>query len=248
MPRTAVELFAQPRIEAEYRADGSVLVRSSEPLGPYAPSMAHLFRAGAAAHPERVLAAVRTADGTGWDTLTWGEARTHADAIAQALLEHGLGPERPLLILSGNSLEHLLMLLGAHTAGVPVGHPSAHPPGRSMLASATSESATTTPSTFSWSAKPVSSSWPAPSVSAGGSGTPRSSLSSSSVSLTANPPRWASPHSLPTLTRNWATRSSTRVVVPGVVAADAPRLATVGFALRPVRRPQRRHARLEIDS
>jgi feruloyl-CoA synthase len=121
MTSPAVDLFAPPRIAMERRDDGTVLLRSTEPLGDYAPSMAHLFRAGAAAHPGRVLAAQRPRDPAAgpWETLTWGEARTRADAIAQALLEHGLGPERPLLILSGNSLEHLLMLLGAFTAGVP---------------------------------------------------------------------------------------------------------------------------------
>ena len=118
MPRTALEVFARPRIEAERRADGSVLVRSAEPLGPYAPSMAHLFRAGAERHPERMLAAER--DGDGWSALTWGAARERADGLAQALLDRGLGPERPLMVLSGNSHAHLVATLAAYTAGVPV--------------------------------------------------------------------------------------------------------------------------------
>jgi feruloyl-CoA synthase len=113
-----VTTFAPVRVDAERRADGAILLRSADELGPYAPSMAHLFRAGAAAHPERTLAAQR--DGSGWRTLTWGDARAQADALAEALLERGLGADRPLLILSGNSLEHLALLLGAYTAGVPV--------------------------------------------------------------------------------------------------------------------------------
>ncbi|MEA2395162.1 MAG: feruloyl-CoA synthase [Solirubrobacteraceae bacterium] len=118
MPDTLLDLFAPPRIVAERRDDGAVLLRSEEALGPYPPSMAHAFRANADAHPDRVLAARR--DGEGWRTLTWGEARLRADAIAQALLDHGLGPARPLMVLSGNSIEHLLMMLGAFTAGVPI--------------------------------------------------------------------------------------------------------------------------------
>jgi feruloyl-CoA synthase len=55
----------------------------------------------------------------------WGEAKTSADAIGQVLLDHGLGPDRPLLILSGSSLGHLEMLLGAYTAGVPASPVSA---------------------------------------------------------------------------------------------------------------------------
>src|SRR3954447_23426074 len=51
----AADLFAPPRVVAEERADGALLLRSAEPLGAYAPSMAHLFRAGAEAHPQRGL-------------------------------------------------------------------------------------------------------------------------------------------------------------------------------------------------
>ena len=42
-----------------------------------------------------------------------------ARAIGQALVERGLGPERPVAILSGNDLEHLSLALGAMWAGVP---------------------------------------------------------------------------------------------------------------------------------
>jgi feruloyl-CoA synthase len=114
MADTAVELFAPPRVVCEERDDGAILMRSAEPLGDFAPSMAHAFRAGADAHPERVLATRAGA------ALRWGEARERADAIAGALLDHGLGPERPLMLLSGNSLDHLLLTLAAFTAGVPV--------------------------------------------------------------------------------------------------------------------------------
>jgi feruloyl-CoA synthase len=90
-----VDLFAPPRIAMERPPDGTLLLRSTEPLGDHAPSMVHLTPAGAAAHPERVLAAARPAGGDDGETLTLGEASTQADAIAQALLEHGLGPGRP---------------------------------------------------------------------------------------------------------------------------------------------------------
>src|SRR3954462_9362132 len=114
MSGTTIELFAPPRGLAEERDDGAILLRSTAPLGEYAPSMAHSFRAGAEAHPDRVLAA------RGGAAVRWGEARDRADEIAQALLDHGLGPRRPLMVLSGNSLEHLLLTLAAYTAGVPI--------------------------------------------------------------------------------------------------------------------------------
>src|SRR5579859_2019478 len=70
-------------------------------------------------HPDRPLAAQRDQSDT-WVPLTYGEARRRADALAQAFLDLGLGPERPIMVLSGNSVEHLLVSLGAYTAGVPV--------------------------------------------------------------------------------------------------------------------------------
>ena len=49
--------------------------------------------------PTRTLAAQRGA-GDRWETLSYGEARAKADALAQALLDLGLGPARPLMVLS----------------------------------------------------------------------------------------------------------------------------------------------------
>ncbi len=65
------------------------------------------------------MVAERSADGS-WRTCSYGAAVAAADAIGQGLLERGMGPERPLLVLSGNSIDHLLVTLGAMTAGVPV--------------------------------------------------------------------------------------------------------------------------------
>src|SRR4051794_15732260 len=76
--------------------------------------MAHAFHARAREHPARVLATHRG------HALTWGEADDAARAVAGALLERGLSAERPLMILSGNGLEHLVLMLGAFDAGVPV--------------------------------------------------------------------------------------------------------------------------------
>jgi feruloyl-CoA synthase len=58
------------------------------------------------------------ADGQ-WVHITYSEAWAKAQAIGQALLNHGLSAERPLAILSENSLEHGLLALGAMTVGIP---------------------------------------------------------------------------------------------------------------------------------
>ncbi|MGP4029411.1 feruloyl-CoA synthase [Actinomadura sp. 3N407] len=118
-----MELFATPRTLAERRDDGSIVLESALPLEPHAASMAHLFRDAADAHPDRLLVADRDgradADGGGWRRVTYGQARRMADGLAQALLDHGASG-RPVMVLSGNSVEHLLLTLACYTAGSPV--------------------------------------------------------------------------------------------------------------------------------
>src|SRR5579884_4125278 len=111
--------FATPSTEIERRPDGAIVLRSRHPLQPPERSIPHVLRARAGSHPDRPLAAQRDGQDR-WVPMSYGEARATADALAEAFLELGLGPERPLMILSGNSVEHLLVSLGAYTAGVPV--------------------------------------------------------------------------------------------------------------------------------
>ena len=82
-------------------------------------TVVHSLRDWAGRDPGVPLVAERAADGS-WRACSYGEAVAAADAIGQALLDLGLGPDRPLLILSGNSVDHLLVTLGAMTAGIPV--------------------------------------------------------------------------------------------------------------------------------
>src|SRR6478752_8890420 len=111
--------LAPPRIVTDHAADGSLILRSEMPLEPYEASLGVLLRRWGAEAPDRVFLAERDGDGE-WVNLTWGEAGRKADAIAQALLDRGLGPKRPLMLLSGNSIDHALLTLGGFLAGVPV--------------------------------------------------------------------------------------------------------------------------------
>jgi feruloyl-CoA synthase len=112
-------LFARPNIAVRERGDGCLLLRSADPLGDYPVTVVHSFRAWAASDPDHLLVAERDADRS-WRTCSYGAAVAGAEAIGQALLERDLGPGRPLLVLSGNSVDHLLVMLGAMTAGIPV--------------------------------------------------------------------------------------------------------------------------------
>jgi len=112
-------LFAVPAVSAERRDDGSWLLRSAVPLAGYEPSVLGHLRSWASADPDYPLVAERGPEG-GWRSRSYGEVAAAAESVGQALLGLGLGPGRPLLVLSGNSVDHLVISLAAMTAGIPV--------------------------------------------------------------------------------------------------------------------------------
>lgn len=112
-------LFAAPDIRSEAREDGGILLRSAHPLGDHPPTVNHSFRDWAARDPDHVLVGERGEDGA-WVEVTYGEALAATRSIGQALLDLGLGPDRPLLMLSGNGVAHMLMAMGALGVGVPI--------------------------------------------------------------------------------------------------------------------------------
>jgi feruloyl-CoA synthase len=118
-------LFATPRITAEHRGDGTVVLRSAEPLAPHPVTVLASLRRWAAEAPDHPLIAERPPDGGSWQVRTYGEVAAAAEAAGQGLIGMGLGPGRPLLVLSGNSADHLVISLAAMTAGIPVAPVSA---------------------------------------------------------------------------------------------------------------------------
>ncbi len=111
--------FGPMEVAVTTRADGCQIVRHLTPLGNFPQSIPHVLAERAEAHPERAFLAERGDDG-GWRTLTFAEARTRSDAVAQALLDRGFGPDKPVMILSGNSIEFAVLSLGAMKARAPV--------------------------------------------------------------------------------------------------------------------------------
>jgi feruloyl-CoA synthase len=110
--------FAPVAVERTDNADGSILLRSRAKLPDYDPSLANLFRRAVEKAPAQLYLAERS--GEGWRELRYEEARKIVDAIASALLERGLSAERPVMILSGNAIDHGLMTLACETAAIPV--------------------------------------------------------------------------------------------------------------------------------
>lgn len=108
-----------PDVSVERRADGSILVRSNHAPGNGPISIAQLLADRADEHPDRPFIRQREPGHGPWREVTYGQARRAADGIAQWLLDQGLTATDSVLILSSNSIEHGLVMLGAYTAGVP---------------------------------------------------------------------------------------------------------------------------------
>ncbi len=110
--------YAPALVNVEQRRDGSMLLRSPQQLGTYARCAGEWLADWAQKAPDRAFLAERSADG--WRKVTYREALDAVRRIGTALLERGLGAERPLAILSDNSVDHALLALGAMHVGIPV--------------------------------------------------------------------------------------------------------------------------------
>src|SRR5262249_23891498 len=97
--------------------NGDWYVRPTRPLGPYPERITERLEFWAERVPDRVFLAERDTTGA-WREITYGETRDRGRRIGQALLDRGPSQERPILILSGNSIEHGLLALAAMHTGV----------------------------------------------------------------------------------------------------------------------------------
>jgi len=102
----------------ERRGDGSVILRSPEPLGPCARCITERLVHWATVTPDARFLAQRDAAGA-WRVVSYREAYVKVLGLAQGLLDRGLSKDRPLAILSGNGIEHALLALAAMHVGIP---------------------------------------------------------------------------------------------------------------------------------
>ncbi len=113
----AVNLGPQD-VTAEHRADGTILLRSPQPLGRYPDKLTERLEFWAAETPTQAFFAQRDKNGD-WRTVTYEQALEFARRIGQSLLARNLSAERPIVILSGNDIEHALLALAALYVGIP---------------------------------------------------------------------------------------------------------------------------------
>src|SRR6202162_317750 len=117
MPIRPVHLGPR-EVVMDRRPDGTVYVRSPLPLADYPAKLTERLEHWAAVAPDRVLFADRD-ERNAWRQVTYREALHFVRAIGTALLKRNLSAERPILILSGNDVDHALLGLAAQYVGVP---------------------------------------------------------------------------------------------------------------------------------
>ncbi|HUH87071.1 MAG TPA: feruloyl-CoA synthase [Pusillimonas sp.] len=118
-PRYRSVALGPKDIDIQTRDNGFTYVRSSGQLGDYPARLTDKLIYWAKQAPDRTYIAQREPDHGPWRRISYAQALQAARRIGQALLERGLGVERPVLILSGNDIEQALLALGCQFAGIP---------------------------------------------------------------------------------------------------------------------------------
>ena len=109
--------FKNHSVMREDRNDGTILLRSTHELGPVVDKTGVWLHEWAEKAPERIFLAERS--GAGWREEGYGETLQKVRAIAASLLARGMGPDTPIIIMSGNGVDHGLLSLAAQYVGVP---------------------------------------------------------------------------------------------------------------------------------
>jgi feruloyl-CoA synthase len=115
--------FGVTRVTLKDGAPGTHYLKADQDLQAFPDRLTDRLQHWAHNKPTQTLFArrVKLADGSlgDWRHVTYAEAWATARNIAQGLINRGLNAERPVVILSENSLEHALLALGCMVAGVP---------------------------------------------------------------------------------------------------------------------------------
>ena len=103
--------LAPPRTVRTDLGGGAFTLQHPEPLAPYARCVGEWLERWARETPD--APAFAEPAGSGWTVLTWAALRQQVGAVAQSLLDMRLPAGRPVVVLSDNSLDHLLLMLAA---------------------------------------------------------------------------------------------------------------------------------------
>src|SRR4026208_396831 len=111
-------------------ANDAIYMQASAPLGPYQTRITDSLDYWAAHAPDHTFLAQRLETepaepkrgesvSEGRSAVSYAAARARVLCIAQGLVDRKLSHDRPIVILSGNGIEHALLALAAMCVGVP---------------------------------------------------------------------------------------------------------------------------------
>ncbi len=112
--------FLSRDVSADRRPDGTVVLQSNHRLKPYERHIPAFLAKWSVEAPDRVWLAQRHGPAREWRKMTYLEAKRQVDAVTQALIDRGFGPDKPIMILSSNSIEFALLTMAAMQARAPV--------------------------------------------------------------------------------------------------------------------------------
>jgi feruloyl-CoA synthase len=110
--------FGQTSVTIDRRDDGTIYLRPKLALGAYPVRITDSLHHWVKTAPDRIFMAERD-QGLGWRRISYAQLLASSRRIASALLKRGLSAEKPVVILSGNSIDHGLIAFGALYAGIP---------------------------------------------------------------------------------------------------------------------------------
>lgn len=110
--------FQPHAITRTVRDGGRMLLTSDYALNDCAEKSGEWLHRWASTAPDRVFLAERSGDG--WREDSYATTLQQVRALAAALLGRGMGPATPILVMSGNSVDHGLLSLAAQYIGAPI--------------------------------------------------------------------------------------------------------------------------------
>lgn len=99
------------------REKSHLFLTSNVPLDAVVDRTSDWLHHWASAAPDRVFLSERAGDS--WREVTYAQALRQVRAVAASLLARGLTQDTPIVILSGNSVDHALLSFGAQYVNVP---------------------------------------------------------------------------------------------------------------------------------
>ena len=117
MKDTTTGLTIAPHSITSTQRHGDMILTSNIALDPVVEHTGIWLEKWAAERPETIYLAERS--GAGWRELGYAEVLERVKAIASALAARGLNESTPILIMSGNSVDHALLSFAAQWVGVP---------------------------------------------------------------------------------------------------------------------------------